>query len=251
MPSTATAPQASTFLEGATIVLRGNFNPAIVSPSWLLHQELIGQDDFDSQMVEIINSSVAVYSTGWLTCHVTDDRLQLGVVDAADFERLRDLAVGVLNTLPHTPISSLGINRETHLQIREARVWHAIGDLLLPKTFWVGTLNFPGMRSVAVEGVRGDNLDGRIIIQVEPSVRVVPRIYVAHNDHYNLVMLDSPITERQSLVIGSDMETQELLIANSKKLRMAIEILNDQWRDSMHKATMVFNKIKELAREIS
>jgi hypothetical protein len=245
----AAALAVSTVIEGVSLVFRGFFNPAIFSPAWFLHQDLISADDFDSAEVEMINASVASFSAGWLTCQVTPDRLQLKVVDAAYFELVRDVAVGILMTLPHTPIAALGINCELHLQVRDLRVWHAIGDYLLPKTFWDETLHLAGMRSVAVEGIREGFLDGRVIVQVEPSSAVANGVFLAHNDHYALTRRQEPIQRREDF--GSDMDIALLSDVRPEKLSIATEVLTDEWADSMRRARNIFARIKELARALA
>lgn len=234
----------ATFLEAVTVVVRGNFNPSIFSPAWLLYQGLIGNDEFENETVEGINSAVASFSTGWLTCLITRDRMQFVTAEPEEFERVRDLAVGVLQALPHTPVAALGINRETHFQVSDVEVWHSIGDRLAPKEFWT-SLNLPGMRSISIEGSRKDLYAGQVIVQTEPSVQVRNGIYVAHNDHYDLKKLRSALMSRNDFGVPNEAAT--LADASETKLAMAVEVLNDRWEDSMHRATHNFDNIKKMA----
>lgn len=167
-------------LDGISVVAKGRFNAAIFSPLWLLQQNLIGVADFTGASIEVITNDFASFSTPWLMLQVLPDALQLSTTDPADFERVRDVGVGVLNALPHTPIAALGINRQVHFASRSREHYHAIGDQLVPKPFWENLIELPVTRSVMVWGQRPDNYGGRVQIQVEPSVKFRGHVYVAH-----------------------------------------------------------------------
>src|SRR5512144_394929 len=49
----------------------------------------------------LVTREFASFTVGWLTCQVTPDALQLTTVVPEEFERVRDAAVGILNTLSH------------------------------------------------------------------------------------------------------------------------------------------------------
>lgn len=232
-------------IDGLSIVLRGNFNPAIFSPAWLLYQKLIGRDEFDNADTELITNKVATFSAAWATVQVTEDRLQISTIELDEFERVRDLVVGVLNVLPHTPIAALGVNREIHVAIDDSDVWHSIGDQLVPKIHWA-MLNLPGMRSLAVEGARPDLYEGRVVVQVEPSLRVAQGIYLAHNDHFELKRRNKILTSRRELAdYGKESDIAD---ASESKSEMAREILVQHWGESMDRAVAAFGVLQSLIR---
>src|SRR4051794_13817196 len=123
-------------VDGIAVVLRGHFNAAILSPEWLLRQGLISEEDAEAAEIEIISPQRTAFSTSWLVCSVTNDLLAFESTSEPDFERVRDVAVGVLRTLSHTPIAAMGINRQAHFPVDSIERWHYIGDFLSPKDFW-------------------------------------------------------------------------------------------------------------------
>ncbi|WNG82562.1 hypothetical protein C6A86_002335 [Mycobacterium sp. ITM-2016-00316] len=214
-------------LDGITVVVRGHFNAAIFSPLWLLQQNLIGPSDFADAKIEVITSEFASFSTGWLDCQIVPDTLQLATADPADFERVRDVAMGILNTLPHTPIAAVGINRALHFQARTPDQYHAIGDRLAPKDFWEPLVEFPGTRDVTIWGSRPDSHGGRIQIQVEPSFRFAGHIFVSHNEHFNLRTVEHRATSRdEAWSMESTNAPSEPSAAN---IPIASEILSTVW----------------------
>src|SRR5882762_5070374 len=102
---------------------------------------------------------------------------------------MRDLIVGTFNLLQHTPLHKLGINIDMHFRMDSEASWHAFGHRLAPKDLWQDTLKNPGMRSLTMEGQRPDAFRGYIRVQVEPSIKIHPGVYVRVNDHYEIETL--------------------------------------------------------------
>lgn len=220
-------------LEGAAVVVKGSFNPAILSPNWLHQLQLISSVELDHQDVDIISRDITAFSAGWAAVRATPDHLQLSTSDVAEFERVRDLAIGILRSLPHTPISGLGINRDFHFRVESQARWHAIGDALAPKDIWKSVLHQSGMQDVTLIGQRDDNQRGRIQVSVQPSARSPQAVFVGVNNHFDLVAQnpsDLPTRDAAwSLEPESAAETSE-------KIPRAISVLTDMWTASMQKA---------------
>ncbi|MGW4126990.1 hypothetical protein [Amycolatopsis japonica] len=225
--------------EDTTIVVKGIFSPALFSPSWLLMQKLIGAAEFDAAEVQVIASEVASFRTGWLNIQVTADTFQASTALPDEFERLRDLAVGVLNTLTTAPVAALGINRNIHFEVGTAESWHAFGDSLTPKQFWDDFMLYPGMKSVSMLGGRGDLNSGYIQFTVEPSTIIKNGIFVAHNDHYALKAIDKPPQSRDDLQV----EFRRKLDASLAKRELAVRILTDEWQSSAARSNRALMKI--------
>jgi hypothetical protein len=231
-------------LDGISVVVKGRFNAAIFSPLWLLQQNLIGVSDFTDASIEVITNDFASFSTPWLMLQVLPDALQLTATDPAEFERVRDVAVGVLNALPHTPVAALGINRQVHFAANNSEHYHAIGDQLVPKAFWENLISLPVTRSVTVWGQRPDNYGGRVQIQVEPSVKFRGHVYVAHNDHFDLTTRDRQPTTRDEVWLAS--EEAAPVEASAHKIPDAIAILNSSWASSIKRSTDVVNALARI-----
>lgn len=227
-------------LDGVSVVVRGFFTPSLFSPAWLLGQQLIGPREFEAAEVEVIARELCVFQTGWLSMQVNSDALQISTADVEEFERLRDAASGVLRALVNTQIAAIGINRERHFRIESADRWHDIGDLLTPKERWEEHLALPGMRSLTIWGVRPDDYAGRVQVQVEPSLRVPQAVYVSHNDHFVLSKVSSHPTER------SGWQTDEPIEPGVDRLPMALDILAQNWFDSLKRAQGIFDMVDGL-----
>ena len=218
--------------EGASIVIKGKFNPAIFSPLWLEQVGLIGAPELKNQEIEIITQDLASFRAGWLGCHVSADAMQVETGVPEEFERLRDVAVGVLRTLPYTPISSLGINRDVHFSVETLSEWHGIGDALVPKDPWMDVLKVPGMRTLVVWGARPDEYNGAVQIKIEPSFRYPQSVYVGTNDHFVLTRGTGDEPKRDAAWSISDDELE----VTSEKIPVATQILLEEWSASMVRA---------------
>ncbi len=181
-----------------SIVLIGNFNPKIFQPAWFAAQGLLSQQEAEAVKIEIIHSSVVVFSTNtnWMRMEVTGERFIVRTSQEPYDVVIRDLILGTFDLLRYTPIKQMGINREMHFQLNSEESWHKAGHLLTPKAIWDGILNEPGMLSVQMrESKRQDDLKGNINVKVEPSKSVHPGLFISVNNHIE--------TEKQLTTEGS------------------------------------------------
>lgn len=207
-----------------SIVFRGRFNPAIVQPHWLAAQGLIGPSEADGATIDIIHPQVTQFRTEWLHINVSPDRFQFATTQEAYFELLRDLAVNVFTVLRYTPLEAFGVNREFHFRLRSDTALHEIRNTLAPRRCWEDLLSNPGMKSLVVQGARTDGRTGYVGVTVEASVKVIPGVYVAVNDHYQLSpALESPASAEH-----------------------VIEIIPERWTSSMSEGLTIAEKIASL-----
>jgi hypothetical protein len=136
------------------------------------------------------------------------------------------------------------MNRQVHFHSAGYDSWHAIGDHLSPKEIWDGVLELPGTRSLTVWAARDDQYSGRIQVQVEPSNAVMPGIFVAHNDHYDLSIASSQPKSRAeaSEMIAQGADSQ----STAGKVPFALQLLGKEWADSMRRAQAVIERVAEL-----
>lgn len=173
-------------IEGANVVLIGDFNPKIFQPAWFAAQQLIRNEEAEDAKIEIIHSAFVSFSLEWLRLEVHQNRFFAATHQKPFYSPLRDLVVGTFRILSHTPARMLGINCGFHFSMGSEQAWHAVGHRLAPKEMWHGVLEKPGMRSLSMEGHREDEFIGRITVKVEPSQRIEFGIYVNINDHYEI-----------------------------------------------------------------
>ncbi len=211
------------YVQGATIVLRGPFSPAIFHPMWFAAHDLIRSQEAEAAKVQIIHPDAAAFTAEWLQLNVTQDSFQAGTSQEAYYEALRDLVIGVLNLLSHTPLRVMGLNHDFHFGLPSEDTWHSVGHRLAPKRDWEDVLQQPGMLSLTMEGKRPDHLEGYIRVKVEPSARAEYGVYVEVNDHYQLKSDDARAETRD-----------------------AVQILAEQWAASIQRSKSIAEKIVSL-----
>jgi hypothetical protein len=228
--------------DGLAIVVRGFFNPAIVNPTWLHAQGMIGRQDLEASTIEVIIPQVAVFGLEWVRIEVTDDRLLVRTSAQDEFLRCRDLAAGILSTLRHTPVSAIGMNRWAHLKAPSMDAWHAIGDRIVPKDPWLDHLNLPGVASVTLQGVRPDSYGGSVRVKAEPSNLHPLSIFVEVNDHYLLVE-----NVRQPQSREDDIELPSIE-PDPEHMPLALRILSEEWDKSLSRAHALLEHVWTLQR---
>jgi hypothetical protein len=208
--------------EGTGLVLVGSFNPRIFQPSWFVRQGLLPESVEESANVEIVTNEVCAFSAEWFRLDVLSDRLALTGLAARSPESLRDLLLGALTILKHTPVTHLGVNSFSHYRLATEGAWHHFGHMLAPKDeLWTPVLSEPGTRSLTIEGRRTDNFDGHIRAKIEPSAQVDHGVFLEINDEYRHVSADS-----------SD---------------WVIDVLGTQWEESRARATAIRDHVVGIA----
>jgi hypothetical protein len=170
--------------EGTSIVLLGSFNPTIFQPRWLGAQGLIRPEEAENAKITLIQSEVADFSTEWFQLQVLQNRFQLFCHDPRQYAPLRDLAAAVFATLPHTPVTTLGLTRIFHFKTPSVDSWHAIGHLLAPKEWWNEIMEAPGLLSMRIQGQRKKADGGVLRIKVEPSAKVKFGVFIEVSEEF-------------------------------------------------------------------
>lgn len=93
-----------------SIVIRGDFNPAIFQPAWFAAEKLIGEKEAEAANVQIVHRDAAIFSADWLSLEVTQDRFSASTSHEQYVEPLQDLVIGTFILLSHTPLRMLGIH---------------------------------------------------------------------------------------------------------------------------------------------
>jgi hypothetical protein len=120
-----------------------------------------------------------------------EDSLQVQTTsETVNDGQIRDLLVGVLRLLPHTPIKVGSIHHRAEIAIASEEEWHNVGHALAPKELWDGVLDEPGMFDFAMQGVRPDELEGAIKVRIQPSQVVRPGIFLNVNDEFVMPSAD-------------------------------------------------------------
>lgn len=214
-------------IQGISIVLIGNLNPAIFHPSWFAAHNLLRPEEADAATINIVHQDVASFKTEWLEVNIVRERFQISTVQESYYEALRDMTVGVLGLLSHTPIRFMGVNRDFHFDLGSEDPWNRLGHRLVPKEDWNGLLGSPGMQNLIVQGVRPDDLKGYLRVTVQPSAQIKYGVFIAVNDHYIL-------------------KTDEKEADGADKARL---ILSERWNESMKRGSGIAQAIAELGEK--
>lgn len=184
-------------ISGVSIVLLGEFNPAIFTPAWFALHGLLPESVATSAELQVAHQQMTVFATDRLRLDVSPQRF-LVETQQESYIHLCDLVVRVFKEhLYHTPLKAFGINRDVHFQVSSLTVRDQIGRKLAPMEPWGiwkcklgldsetgGMMSLTMASQVNPEGrPKGD----RINITVAPSVQIDQGrwgVYVGVNDHY-------------------------------------------------------------------
>jgi len=166
------------------IVVLGDFNPSIFQPLWFSANGLMAEEQTKDATISVIHKRIASFLIDKIQVQVDDSRLGLTTVESSQGPILRDLAIGTLSILEHTPLTAIGLNRDMIFTIENDEAWHAIGDRLVPKSDWMPIVDGPGMQQVIVRGKRLHCRADRVDFRVQPSDN--RGVLIAVNQHYQL-----------------------------------------------------------------
>lgn len=205
-------------ISGVSIVLLGQFNPAIFTPAWFAMHGILPKSVEANAKLQIAHPQVTVFASDWLQLEVATDRFRVETLQAP-YIRLRDLVVRVFKEhLHHTPVNAFGINRDVHFQVSSVAARDRIGRTLAPVEPWgdwkhsLGSGGqHGGMTSLTMSQVdpEGRPKGGRLNVTVEPSNRIGhgrAGVYVRVNDHYSIDDSGPGALERLMELFEADFE---------------------------------------------
>jgi len=225
----------------SAIVAVGDFNPAIFSPDWLERNGLIGKDDADNAREKdpskslLISHQVAAFETEWFALQILENQFSL-TSKAALSPALKDLAAGIFQMVPHTPITAVGLNFMGHFKLPSEDTYHKVGDVLAPKDIWKSL--YPdrshGLADLTVRiqyAARGEpvktNDEKRITVQPSNKFKFGKfGVYLAYNDHHDFTVAGS-----------NDLSPAE----------RAATVIDTEWENSWTDAVRVFDGILSMA----
>lgn len=204
---------------GSSVVAVGAFNPAIFSPDWLERNKLIGKGDAEEATKSpalIISHQATVFETEWFAFQVLENQFSLTSKGALT-PAIRDLAVGILSLVPHTPITALGLNFLAHFRFSTEAEYHKIGDVLAPKTIWDGLYperSSSGLADLSIriqDAERGSSprSGNEKRISVQPSGKVKFGVFMSLNDHREIRDAGDGVSpaEQAASIVDSDWQT--------------------------------------------
>lgn len=184
---------------GVSVVLVGDFTPAIFTPAWFALHGLLPKSAADGAEGSVVHPRATAFTFDGLVLNVTNDHFSVET-SQAPYVRVCDLVVRVFREfLPHMPLKAFGINRIVHFPVRNHAEMDRIGRTLAPVEPWGAWRRVleldgqhGGMTSLRMSQVKieGRPPEDRINITVEPSNPIIGRgragVYVQVNDHYTM-----------------------------------------------------------------
>jgi hypothetical protein len=223
----------------SSILVVGDFNPAIFSPEWLERNDLIGSDDAnsvrdgDERKSLVISHQVAAFETKWFSLQVLENQFTLTSKDALS-PAFKDLAVGIFQLVPHTPVIAAGLNFFGHFKLANEEAYHKVGDVLAPKQIW-NTL-FPdesaGIADLTMRIQRWKRGEPSVKtkdekrIAIQPSAKIKFGAFLSYNDHHDLTASEEDGLRPAERVAG---------------------IIDSQWESSWKDAVRVFDGLLSMA----
>jgi hypothetical protein len=181
-------PPASETFGSSTIRVEGAFNPAIVTPDWLLAKGLINEADREfataRDMERVLTTTVfsgAQYPA--IAVEVTRELLYTAATEATETpEVLRNFVIGLLRALPETPVHRVSVQHFWHIVTGAQRLTQ-IAQRLAPAEPWASMAPQSALLSLRRFDPEGD---GGTVLVVERSVREHYDLYLAIDRQWEL-----------------------------------------------------------------
>ena len=215
MHETSTAPSPER--QSLSVVFLGSFNPRIFHPTWFERENLVRPSELTQSLSEgneglLVTPDLSRCEIGpEISIECLTNRLALHSATTLGEERLRSLATGIIEKLPHTPITSIGINHTLVYEISKEDDWHRIGDILVPKDdIWAKVMEGrPGMAILRVEDFRPGPPPVRIWATIEPIREPHPPYrFQIHVNWHGDIPQDSPDGESRAELASQFIDSQ-------------------------------------------
>ncbi len=211
-----------------SIVLLGDFNPAIFHPQWLAFNELVSKESANVAKNMSCQSEFSAFEIDGMHYQVDQQRFGLTTKDESQVPILLDTVKGILTLLEHTPLQAIGLNYDFRYSMADVQSWDRLGHTLAPKDHWSKLLADPGMAGVMIRGARPEVPAARLDIRVNPIMDGKNGVFIGVNQHYRFDDLDSTaIAQRNERVLN---------------------ILDQDWRAFCNYALQAANEILRASR---
>lgn len=197
-----------------SVVLLGEFNPAMFSPEWFGKNKIIAPEDVEfakrAGSNSIVSPAITIFSTQQLNVKIDNVRFQIAT-NKEPITVLKDFIKKTFDDLANFTIKAYGLNYSAHYKVDSYSDYHRVGDLLAPKKYWKFLLNedmsgddrHGGLASIhMVEEKDG----GATSISLQPSNTFKPGFFISCNDHNNLPEEDAT-ADRLLECINNEFET--------------------------------------------
>lgn len=181
-----TSPSSPPERQNFSIVLLGAFNPAIFQPLWFSVNGLVPKEEAEAAELQVVHKDLSSLTIGSIQIQINKQRFGITALESSQGPQVRDLALGVICILEHTPLTAIGLNLEFLFGFNDDASWHGFGHRLAPKEAWRKFLIDPGMSGLEIEGKRDGVPKAKVNMRVAPSADIPRGVQIAINQHYDL-----------------------------------------------------------------
>ena len=154
-------------LRSSSVTVAGQLNPLILQPDWLLVNGLIDADDRDASLEgksQILTGDLVHFEYARFLLEADRTQLTVETVDRTETPAIvRDLVLGVLRVLVHTPVNSVVIEHGARVAIgpeRRATLFNAVAA----PDLWAAAVEAPSLGSLSIVSA-----DGLTNLALQPS----------------------------------------------------------------------------------
>ena len=199
-------------ISACSIVLLGQFNPAIFHPVWLQSKEI--EDEASSSDGELLtHRDIATFTIAARTYLIRADRFQIET-HSIPWVSILDITTKIFSEhLFNTPVSAFGVNRTVHFKLPSVSSRIHLGRTLAPIEPWddfgrsmdTDDINLTGgLQSLVMRRrtfVNGNTIETNVTI--EPSIRVEGHtsVYMHVNTHHALTDLPNGYGSEKAMTL--------------------------------------------------
>lgn len=181
-----------------SIVLIGEFNPAMFHPEWFRRNNVLSAEEVDyatSQSNDsnlIVTSHLTSFKTSQFIIKIEQKRFEI-VGYKEPYMMVSDFISKTFENLSGLDIRAYGYNFSAHYHIDTVSDYQRIGDNLAPKKYWKSLLGEEitgddrksGLITIQMQKIKENN-DGHISILLQPSMMIKQGVFITCNDHTNV-----------------------------------------------------------------
>lgn len=173
--------------ETRSIVVNGSFTPSMFQPAWFASRGLIGKEEADSAVVEVIIPDFCQLTIGGFEFLCNRNRLQVLTRKSPYFLPLADLVSQIFQLCPETPVRNMGLNTSFIFDMQNADNYYGIGNEIAKLNRWNRILPDSRLQNISIEGKVDDN-NCQTFLRISPSnvERLSFGVEFAINNHFVL-----------------------------------------------------------------
>ena len=223
-------------ISGCSIVLAGQFNPAIFHPAWFKDKNIEPNIQESETKIKVVHNDVSSFSIDTRNYFIQRDRFQLETT-SAPWIIIADITREIFSDyLVHTPIRAFGVNLNMHFRLNSIDARNRLGRSLAPIDVWGDFGKEMDVESAElIGGVQSLTMTRK---SREPSVRIDTNAKIEPS-----VKIDAQKGVFMSVNFHHDLEN----LPDTYGSEPAIQILTTRFEDELAEAETIIDNIMAVA----